>query len=340
MFDFKKIVEVTKRSVCFLLSGIMALNSFSVFADEEKGQITLIGDTKSGKTALLKKLMGGEFSEEYNETQLPDFQTLTTKTGETIATTCDTSGDENSSMFFVREPYFTNGTVLLLVIPYNTTDCSQYLKKWVDWLGSDINEIKKVKIIITKKEEDLEGRNAALNDQIKTYISEVRNHKIDKEIIETSSKTGYGIDTLKEYLEKSFQPSAIAGLEVFDTWLSQSMHYGITKDVNPLQLVPVNSTANDSQITDKPQETASVDDTRQISTPQVIPGTDDKPTENSPSNNDTPKNSHSKKKWWVIGGGIGAFFVTVGTTATILIKKFKIDLKALFNKHLGHIFKI
>ena len=220
MFNFKKIFDVAKRSICAALSAVMVLNMFSACAASKTvwSKVVLFGDAKSGKTALRNRIVGDTFSEEYKETFVIDSDIKNLQIEDECTTISlslrDVAGKEKSAAQLGI--YVIGVDLVLLTVPYDTPSdkVNEYLNGWANKLDEAAIPCN-VKIVLTKNEPDspdspgLPFYNHSLKEQVETFISKhndksEKTFTFEKGIIKTSAKTddenSNGIKELKDYI--------------------------------------------------------------------------------------------------------------------------------------------
>lgn len=177
-----------------------------------KKYVTILGDSNTGKTTLLNRLIGDHYSEHSNPTIGLDLMTMTTDTdGENLPLKIifwDTAGQER--YLAIASSYCRNISVILLVFSIDD------YQSWRNLLNSWLPLFQKYSncdttIIIVGTKLDLERRMV----QQSTVLNFMEQQQIPLDnYIETSSKTGENIDklhdkivdTLKQGLSPSQSP--------------------------------------------------------------------------------------------------------------------------------------
>lgn len=162
---------------------------------ENTQKIILVGDEKSGKTAISLRLTNKGFSNEYKTTIGVEFHTsILNHIKHEI---WDTSGNERFKS--ILKPYFQDAKVAIICINAKDDDLELNVKKWYNYLLTVISSLTKIFLFATKMDQ--------VGSEEKQYITENVN-----KIAKNYSMQCYFTSALKnEGIKESF--AAIANLE-------------------------------------------------------------------------------------------------------------------------------
>ena len=156
-------------------------------------KIILIGDMSVGKTSLVNRFMGFEFSENYTCTISADFKikslSIDPSTGAEL-TVWDTCGQEKYRS--ITRQYFKDAHGIVLVYDVHNDNSFNGLSSWLDEIKNNCN--KDVSIILVGNKIDLDDRKI-LKEQGNDFAS-----KNGMMYVETSSKEGININSPFEKL--------------------------------------------------------------------------------------------------------------------------------------------
>lgn len=156
-------------------------------------KIILIGDMSVGKTSLVNRFMGFEFSENYTCTISADFKikslSIDPSTGAEL-TVWDTCGQEKYRS--ITRQYFKDVHGIVLVYDVHNDNSFNGLSSWLDEIKNNCN--KDVSIVLVGNKIDLDDRKI-LKEQGNDFAS-----KNGMMYVETSSKEGININSPFEKL--------------------------------------------------------------------------------------------------------------------------------------------
>ena len=156
-------------------------------------KIILIGDMSVGKTSLVNRFMGFEFSENYTCTISADFKikslSIDPSTGAEL-TVWDTCGQEKYRS--ITRQYFKDAHGIVLVYDVHNDNSFNGLSSWLDEIKNNCN--KDVSIVLVGNKIDLDDRKI-LKEQGNDFAS-----KNGMMYVETSSKEGININSPFEKL--------------------------------------------------------------------------------------------------------------------------------------------
>lgn len=156
-------------------------------------KIILIGDMSVGKTSLVNRFMGFEFSENYTCTISADFKikslSIDPSTGAEL-TVWDTCGQEKYRS--ITRQYFKDAHGIVLVYDVHNDNSFNGLSSWLDEIKNNCN--KDVSIVLVGNKIDLDDRKIS-KEQGNDFAS-----KNGMMYVETSSKEGININTPFEKL--------------------------------------------------------------------------------------------------------------------------------------------
>lgn len=156
-------------------------------------KIILIGDTYVGKTSLVNRFMGFEFTENYSCTISADFKikslSIDPSTGAEL-TVWDTCGQEKYRA--ITRQYFKDAHGIVLVYDVNNEKSFKGLSLWLNEINNNLK--KDVSIVLVGNKIDLDDRKIS-KEEGNEFAS--KNGMI---YVETSSKEGININTPFENL--------------------------------------------------------------------------------------------------------------------------------------------
>jgi len=156
-------------------------------------KIILIGDMSVGKTSLVNRFMGFEFSENYTCTISADFKikslSIDPSTGAEL-TVWDTCGQEKYRS--ITRQYFKDAHGIVLVYDVHNDNSFNGLSSWLDEIKNNCN--KDVSIVLVGNKIDLDDRKIS-KEQGNDFAS-----KNGMMYVETSSKEGININSPFEKL--------------------------------------------------------------------------------------------------------------------------------------------
>ena len=164
---------------------------------DKKCQLLIIGDSTVGKTSILTRYTTREFNQNYLATVGFDFfKKDEVFNGETIRIKIwDTAGQERYKA--LTQGYFRNAEGIMIVFDVSNLDTFENLKYWIESIKTHINiEKDHIPTIIIGNKIDIFEREVSREDGEKFA------KKQNFEYIETSAKSGKGIDECIRFLIK------------------------------------------------------------------------------------------------------------------------------------------
>ncbi len=157
-------------------------------------KVLLIGEPNVGKSSIIRRLLLGDFDEEYNATVGVDLSAVPLNIDPitpVILTLIDLGGQEDFSA--LRTQYYRGAHFALLV--YDVADRSSFecLDSWHEGLMSNLETQKKMDLpgIILANKKDLSNRREIPSSEGRKYAEE-----LDWPFFECSAKTGENIEAV------------------------------------------------------------------------------------------------------------------------------------------------
>ena len=207
MFNFKKVSEVIKKVTSTVLTATLSLGMFSASPINAMGggdnynylekKIIFIGSEKSGKTQLIKCMIGRNFEDRYRQTIGADFITKEYQYNNKKYKFqfWDTAGQK--CFLDMMSFYYRSASAIVLTVAYDdeNKDWKGSMEKWLEEANKNVKETTPVKIVLTKS--DLEEKKFT-KEEVENCLDGINgnyeNLNIDKTVIETSAKNNTGIN--------------------------------------------------------------------------------------------------------------------------------------------------
>ncbi|GMT02659.1 hypothetical protein PENTCL1PPCAC_24833, partial [Pristionchus entomophagus] len=154
-------------------------------------KVILVGESCAGKSAIMHRFMGEDFSDDGRTTIGMDFfhKTFTTKSGEEVTLQVwDTAGQERFTQ--LMPAYIRHASIALLVFDLSDEKSFENLRRWLSLIKNERGDF--IKLVLVGNKSDLEEQRQVLPKNVYSFLGE------DMEVpyIETSARTGENIDEL------------------------------------------------------------------------------------------------------------------------------------------------
>jgi small GTP-binding protein len=152
-------------------------------------KVVFVGETRVGKSSILRRFVDGTFDEAEMSTIGTAFSTkvIPTSSGTILLQLWDTAGQEQYRS--LASMYYRNAHVALLVYDFARRETFTSLSAWMDEVS--VNAPSEIRPIVVGNKTDL-GTRAVTRDEARAFAEAI--HAIA--YIETSAKTGEGVKEL------------------------------------------------------------------------------------------------------------------------------------------------
>ena len=157
------------------------------------GKVTFVGDSRSGKTSLIKRYQDNEFNSDPTTTIGVDFtikEVPPTKTNPNHhkLQIWDTAGQERFTNIITH--YFRNSYTIVIVFDLTNRDSFNHIKSWIKTVRA---EYEPEHYIVVGNKSDLIKQRKISELEVHEYLAEV---SIEYTYIETSAKTNQNVDKI------------------------------------------------------------------------------------------------------------------------------------------------
>ncbi len=159
-------------------------------------KVLLVGDADVGKSSLIRRVLSGEFEENYSPTvgvDLNGLAVIVEHKHPILLTAIDLGGQEDFTV--LRTQYYRGAHYALLVFDVTSPESFRHLAGWYQGLQSSIEALEKrsIPVTVVGNKIDLETRRIVTTEEATEYAN-----KIGVSYFETSAKSGKNVNELFE----------------------------------------------------------------------------------------------------------------------------------------------